>query len=308
MFTPFKMPDFSSRPEGQSKSLKDAYVNLRRLGVPDKDIFIYTQGEFNQFKGQILDQQPQVGDMVLPGNKITLTAAVLGISQIMPDLFTDHLSDYLIEDNNPRHGAKKLFAIFDSMFLKMLCRLEWVRDIYAGIHHSSRFIDYLNSLCFIPETVANETDFKSLGYIPSRLSRYLGTEGGLRVFLEAATGLKVNTRILDNQEIAVPADSQAGLGKKSRLGENIFIGDKFESEKPKLSVRFQLDKPEDVLKAITIIENKKFLEDMFRLVLPYYIDRCEIAVEPIGEDINFENGASYLGFGTALNPGERERG
>jgi len=307
MFAPFKMPDFCFRQDGQSKSLKAAYVYLRRVGIPDKDIFIYTQGEFNQYKGQILSQQPQAGDMVFPGNKITLTAAVPGISQIMPDLFTDHLSDYLIEDNNPRQGVKKLFAIFDSMFLKMSCRLEWTRDIYAGVHHSSRFIDYLNSICFIPETGIDEFNINSMGYIPSRLSRFLGTESGLRVFLEAATGLKANTRILDNQEIAVPAASLAGLGKKSRLGENTFIGDKFAGEKPSLKVCFQLDKPEDVLKAIKIIENKKLLGDMLRLVLPYYVESCEIAVEPTGEDISFENGASYLGFGTVLNPDECER-
>jgi len=307
MFTPFKMPDFCFRPDGQTKSLKAAYVHLRRMGVPDKDIFIYAQGEFNQFKGEILDQQPQAGDMVLPGNKITLIAAVPGISQMMPDLFTDNLSDYLIDDNNPRHGVKKLFAIFDSLFLKMLCRLEWIRDIYAGVHHSTRFIDYLNSICCVPETGISEFNFNSMGYIPSRLSRFLGTEGGLRVFLEAAIGLKVKTRILGNQEIPAPGDTLAGLGAKSRLGENIFVGDRFEGDKPKLEVSFQLDKPEDVLRAIKIIENKKFLEDMFRLVLPYYVDQCEISIEPTGEEITFVNGNSYLGFSTAINTGESER-
>jgi len=275
--------------------------------VPDKDIFIFAQGEFNQFKGEILDQQPQAGDMVLPGNKITLTAAVPGIGQVMPDLFTDHLSHYLVEDNNPRHGVKKLFAIFDSMFLKMLCRLEWIRDIYAGVHQSSRVIDHLNSICFLPGTEISELDINSMGYIPSRLAMFLGTEGGLNVFLEAATGLKVKTRILGNQESPVPGDALAGLGAKSRLGENIFIGDRFESDKPKLEVNFQLDKAEDVHKAIKTIENKKLLEDIFRLVLPYYVEQCEISVEPSGEEIAFVNGNSYLGFSTALSPGENER-
>jgi hypothetical protein len=304
MFTPFKMPDFCSRPDGQSKSLKAAYVHLRRLEVQDKDIFIFAQGGFNRFKGELLDQQPQAGDMVLPGDKITLTTALTGICQMMPDLFTDHLSDYLIEDNNPRHGVKKLFAIFDSMFLKMICRLEWIKDIYAGVYHSNRFIDHLNSVCFIPETGINEMDFNSMGYIPSRLSRFLGTEGGLRVFLEAAIGLKVRTRILNNQEIPVPGGSRAGLGAKSRLGENIFMGDTFESDKPRLEVSLRLEKPEDVPRAIEIIENKKLLEDIFRLVLPYYVERYEISVEPIGEEITFVNGNSYLGFSTGLSPDE----
>jgi hypothetical protein len=127
------------------------------------------------------------------------------------------------------------------------------------------------------------------------------------VFLEAAVGLKVKTRILGNQEISIPGNVPAGLGAKSRLGENIFIGDKFEGDKPKLEVTLQLDEPADVLKAIKIVENKKLLEDIFRIVLPYYVDQYEISVEPSGDEITFVNGNSYLGFSTGLSPDESER-
>ena len=154
--------------------MKEAYIYLRQQELPDKNIFIYPQGEFSRFKGEILDQRPQAGEMVYPESRIVIIASVSGISHILPDLFTDQKSDFLSEDKNPRHGARDLFAILDSMLLKMSCRLEWIRDIYSGVYRSSKFIDYLNSIFFVAEGEADKSDLNSMGYILSRLSRFQG--------------------------------------------------------------------------------------------------------------------------------------
>jgi len=225
----------------------------------------------------------------------------------MPDLFTDHMSGSLADDGNPRQGAKNLFAIFDNMFLKMLCRLDWIRDIYAGIYHSSRFIDYQNAIFFNRKSTVDNYGSKSLDFILSKLSRFLGTEGTLKVFLETATGLRVDTEILDNQKTPLPDSAITGLGEKSGLGESIFLGENFESEKPKLRISFKLDKAKDVPKAIEIVNNKKLLENVLDLILPYYSNQYEISVEPGDEDINFINGNSYLGYSTALGFGDGEK-
>lgn len=307
MFEPFKMPDFCSRPEGTSKTLKETYVRLRMLDYPDRDIFIYAQGEFNKFKGEMLEQQPQAGEMVYPGERITLVAAVSGLSQIMPDLFTDHIGSSLHDTSNPRHGAKNLFAIFDSMFLKILCRLEWIRDIYAGVYQSSRFVDYLNSIFFIPETRAGKLDYGSQGFLLSRLSRFLGTENALKVFLESVTQLRVDTRILGNLKTSNPDNLSAGIGADSRLGENIFLGDEFESEKPELDICFGLESPEDVKKFLEVTGDQKFLEDVFGAILPYYMKDWKISVEPEREELSFVNGKSFLGVSSALGYGDHER-
>lgn len=308
MFEPFKMPDFCSRPDGSSRTLKDAYVFLRRKEFPDKNIFIFPQGEFSRFKGEILEQQPHAGETVYPDSRVILIAAVSGICHILPDLFTDQMSDFLSGESNPRQGAKNLFAIFDSMFLRMRCRLEWIRDIYAGVYQSSRFIDYLNSIFFVPEREAGKSNLVSLGFMLSRLSRFQGTEGALRVFLESLTGLKVNAEILGNMKRAIPPQSVKGLGSETSLGEDLFLGDRFESEKPELELSFQLEGPEDVQKAIKFTEDREILEDICRYALPFYLARFEITIDPESEGIDFKCGNSYLGFSTAMNPGERERG
>jgi hypothetical protein len=307
MFSPFKIPDFCARPEGKSKSLKDAYVYLRKREFSDRNLFIFAQGEFDKFKGEILEQQPPAGETIYPESKITLIAAVSGICHIMPDLFTDQRSDFLAENKDPRQGAKYLFAIFDSMFLKMLCRLEWIRDIYAGVYHSARFIDYLNSIFFISGREADGPDFKSLGFILSRLSRFQGTEGALRVFFESATGLKANTEISGNQKIRVPPDAVKCLGEETGLGDNSFVGSEFEGEKPELRIKLLLDGSEDVRKALKITGDRESLENIYRYVLPFYINRCETSVDPKSEGIEFESGKSYLGFNTSFSPAEYER-
>ncbi|UCE67671.1 MAG: hypothetical protein JSU85_06605 [Candidatus Zixiibacteriota bacterium] len=308
MYSPFKMPDFCARPEGKSKSLKDAYIYLRKQEFPDRNLFIFAQGEFNKFKGEILEQEPAAGEMIYPESKITLIAAVSGICHTMPDLFTDQRTDFLSANKDPRHGIKYLFAIFDSTFLKMHCRLEWIRDLYSGVYRSTRFIEYLNSIFFISGREADRFNFKSLGFILSRLSRFQGTEGALRVFFESATGLKVNTGISGNQKIPVPSGAVKGLGGETRLGDNLFVGDEFEGEKPELRLNLLLDGSQDVGRALKITEDREFLESIYRYVLPFYIKGCETLVDPESEGIEFESGKSYLGFNTSLSPAEYERG
>jgi hypothetical protein len=307
MFSPFKMPDFCDRPEGSSKSLKEAYVFLRKQEFPDRNLFIFAQGEFSKFKGEILEQQPMAGETIYPETKISLISSVPGISHIIPDLFVDQRTDFLSDDKDPRQGVKYLFSIFDSMFLKMLCRLEWIRDIYAGVYQSTRFIDYLNSIFFVSEREAAGSDLKSLGFILSRLSRFQGTEGALRVFVESATGLKVNTEISGNQKTPVPSNTLGNLGEETRLGENSFMGEEFEGEKPELKLNMHLERSEDIRKALKVSEDQGILEDIYRFVLPFYIKQCETKVDPQSEGIEFESGRSYLGFNTSLNPLEHER-
>lgn len=302
------MPDFCSRPDGSSKTLKDAYIYLRRQNFPDESIFIFPQGEFSRFKGEILEQQPQAGDMVYQDSRITIIAAVSGISHILPDLFTDQKSDFLSDDKNPRYGAKNLFAIFDSMFLKMRCRLEWIRDIYAGIYQSPGFIDYLNSVFFVSDRGAGTPALNSMGFILSRLSRFQGTEAALRVFLESGTGLKASADIMGNLKISIPPDNSKGIGGDTRLGEDLFLGDSFESEKPELELSFRLDGADDIREAIRITEEREVLENISRYALPYYLTRFETTIDPESEGIEFYCGNSNLGFSTVMNPGERENG
>ena len=287
--------------------MKEAYVFLRVRGFADKDIFIFPQGEFSSFKGEILEQQPHAGEMVYPGTAVTLIAAVRGISHILPDLFTDQMTDFLSDDRSPRHGAKNLFAIFDSMFLKMRCRLEWIRDVYAGVYQSPRFLDYLNSIFFVSRNGTSGSDLFGLGFMLSRLSRFKGTEGAVQVLLESLTGLEVDAELLGNRKMAIPPGSSRGLGENGRLGENMFLGEIFESERPELNFKFRLGGEEDVLPVMEFCGNNEILEDVRAKALPFYLSRFETSVDPDSAGTDFTCGNSYLGFSSAMNPDGDER-
>jgi hypothetical protein len=301
MFDPFKIPDFVNRPDGRSMSLKDAYVGLRRLGFPDKDIFIFAQGEFNSFKGEIIRQEPQAGDMVYPGNRVILTAAVAGICQMMPDLFTYHIEGELSSDKDPRQGTKKLFAVFDSAILKMLCRLEWVRDIYAGIHRSPKYLEYLNKLFSDPKIEINDPDFRPLGFISSRLSQYAGTEAAVLNYFEQAADLQVSAEFAGNHKVPLPKNATDKLGKESKIGENVYLGDNFQSEKSEIKLGVHFDKAEDIDKTMKLLKNEKTLTQVFRAILPYYLEKCDLFVAEDSENVEFACGKSNLGFNSRLN-------
>jgi hypothetical protein len=299
-FIPFKMPDLADRPDGQSNTLKDSYISLRTMGFPDRDIFIYPEGEFENFKGEILRQKPEAGEMVYPGDKILIVAAVAGISELMPDLFTDHNDNIFDDEFNARQGTRRLFAIFDSIFIKMLCRLEWIRDIYAGIYPSELLIDHLSELLVMPERDMQKVPKEVLGYVLPRLYGYLATEGALKIYLQTIMGLSCACSAADSQWFPIPEQARCSLGKSGHLGEGYYLGDKFKGTSPQLNINLTVENMADIEKIIPGGMEHELLGKIMRLNLPGQTEGYKIDIEPQGEKLKFENGKAYLGYSTVL--------
>lgn len=299
-FTPFKMPNLADRPDGQSNTLKESYICLRRLGFPDRDIFIYPEGEFENFKGEILRQKPDVDELVYPGDKIFIVAAVAGISELMPDLFTDHNDNIFEDEFNTRQATRRLFAIFDSIFIKMLCRLEWIRDIYAGIYPSELLIGHLSELLVMPEQGMQKIPTEVLGYVMPRLYGYLATEGALRIYLQTVMGLSCGCSTADSQWFPIPEQARCCLGKSGHLGEGFYLGDEFKGTSPILNIHLKVEDLADIRKIIPGGEDNEVLNKILRLNLPGQTEGYTINIEPQGENLKFENGQAYLGYSTVL--------
>ncbi len=299
-FAPFRMPDFKSRPDGVSKSLKDAYVNLRQRGFPDKDIFIFPQGEFSSFKGEILGHRPEPGDVVSPGERITIIAAVPGICELMPDLFTDHRGDFHDEEFNARGGAKRLFAIFDSAIIKLLCRLEWIRDIYAGVEDSKVLTDYFSTLLDLPERKVPQISPEVLGYVLPSLYGYLGTEEAMRVYLSAVMGLESRIGTGEAQEFDLPPEYLNSIGLHGRLGSDFFLGARFKGAQPRLEINLMVESLEQIAQIIPRSDGDRLLRKILEFCVPQSEELFEINVNPDRQKIEFESGKSHLGFGTVL--------
>jgi hypothetical protein len=299
-FTPFRMPDFKSRPDGSSKSLKDAYISLRRCGFPDRDLFIYPQGEFGNFKGEIIDQRPDPDEIISSGHRITIVAAVPGICELMPDLFTDHREDIFQEEFNPRGGAKRLFSIFDSAFLKMLCRLEWIRDIYAGIYSSDDMVEYFSALLSLPERGQAGIPREVLGFVLPRLYRYLGTEEALSLYIDIVMGIRNHAFAHGWQVFPLPEQERNALGEKGKLGASLFLGNNFKAAKPMIDIRLLLEDLAEVGEIIPGSDGFKLLRRIIEFAIPCEIEQYKLSICPGPDSIGFQNGASYLGYSTLL--------
>ena len=287
--------------------LKDAYIHLRRLGFPDRDIFIYPQGEFNEFKGEVLGQQPEPGDMISSGNRITLIVAMPGICDAMPDLYTDHSEDFFTEDFNDRTGTRRFFSIFDSALLKMICRLEWIRDIYAGAHYSAGLGDYMGSIFSIPKKELQEIDPEILGFLLPRLYRYLGIEGAMSVLIETLVGIKTSILLGNDQNFLLPQNVGGQLGKKWRLGMDMYLGERFKGENPALNIQLEIDDCESVPEIIPGSEGHRLLREILNIMLPYYAEQYRIVIKPDKTNMHFENDASHLGYSTVLSSHQDKR-
>ncbi len=297
-YPPFVMPDFRARPDGASKTLKEAYSFLRTQGFSDKDLFIFPQGEFESFKGEILNQHPSSGEVVSPGERVVLIAAVPGICELMPDLFTDHREDFFDDSFTPLGGAKRLFSVIDSAFIKMLCRLEWIRDVYSGISSSGAMVDYIGSLLDFPERRLGWASQDLLGYILPGLYGYLGTESALEVYIDAVMGLTGTTRHGGIQLFPLPENEQNCLGQKGRLGDNLYLGAEFKGAEPAFDLSLALGESRTVENIIPGGPGHSVLRDILSLALPRHEESCSVIVDPQPGDIRFELAGSYLGYST----------
>ncbi|HBC46670.1 MAG TPA: hypothetical protein DEO84_08370 [candidate division Zixibacteria bacterium] len=299
-FNPFRMPDFRDRPDGLSKSLKDSYIFLRSMGFPDRSLFIYPEGEFNNFKGEIIDQKPDPGEMVVSGDRIVLIAAVPGLCELLPDLFTDHHESYFDEDISPRGATERLFAIFDSAFLKMHCRLEWVRDIYAGIHPSDQIINYIGSLLDLPERKLDQIPSEITGFMLPALYGYLGTDSALAAYISAVTGIKAEAIRGDIQKFPIPDKLKNSLGQKAILGADLFLGDEFKGAVPEMDLELDIDDLDTVERVIPKGRQHSLLMEILGLAMPSCSEIVGLQSRPDSTQINFESGKSYLGYSSVL--------
>jgi hypothetical protein len=300
LFKSFPMPDFKSRPEGESKSLKEAYINLRRQGFPDRDIFVYPIGETNRFKGEIQAQYPYPDDMVTQGDRIILVVNFPAICNLMPDLFTDQKDDFFTEEFNDRIGARRLFGVFDSAFLKMLCRLEWIRDIYAGLYYSEDFVEYISSLLAYPDNVKKEFGFDIIGFVLPKLYRYLGTEAAIKVYLKSVLGLECEVTFTDYQKSDIPENYYSRIAGKSRLGENLYLGREFKVASPVLNITLKISDADSLEHIVPGGKHYKLLKGIIEFCLPHNTEKYSVTIDPVSDNILFVNGDSYLGYGTVL--------
>ncbi len=300
-FNPFTMPDFRSRPDGRSKSLKDCYVNLRTLGFPDRNLFIFPEGEFTNFKGEIIDQRPEPGELVIPGNRIVIVAAVKGICELLPDLFTDHHESFFDEEISPRGATERLFAVFDSAFIKMICRLEWARDIYAGISSSDRITEYWGTLLDLPERKMKQIAPQIVGFVLPALYGYLGTESALGAYISAVTGIESRAIRSGIQRFPIPEELKNRLGLKAILGNELFLGEEFKGVTPETDLELDLTDLATVENIIPKGRQHSLLKEMLALAMPSAAEIAKIKSRPDSEEICFEGGKSYLGYSTVLS-------
>jgi hypothetical protein len=294
------MPDFQGRPDGKSLSLKAAYAFLRSQNYPDQDLFIFPQGKFGEFKGEILGQKPHPGELVEKGDRITLIASVPGICEIMPDLFTDHRDDFFDEEFNNRGGAKRLFAIFDSLMIKMQCKLDWIRDIYGGIYESEEIINYFSLLLNLPERNLKIIAPEILGYVLPALYGHLGTEEALRIYIETVMRIKTRIRMQGYQIYDIPEETLNSLGAKGRLGNNLYMGRKFKGSGINVEIDLLLDSPEMIESIIPGSKGNYLLEKILEYSLPQMAEGYKLNFIPDPEKIKFNSGTSHLGYGTVL--------
>jgi len=304
-FTPFAMPDFKSRPEAKSKSLKDAYIYLRKNGVPDKDIFVYPLGEFSRFKGDIMNQYPDPGEIVSSESNIILAVNRMSICDLMPDLFTDNrqrssIDDFFAENFSSQTGARMLFSIFDSACLKMLCRLEWIRDIYAGLYLSENFINYFSSFLSLPEKENDHINPEIIGFVLPKLYQFMGTESALKVYIESVLGLKCSVSFNNLQTKDLPENLPSRLMSNCILGKKMYLGKQYKNPNPILSITLKVKDMKQIKEIIPGGKKHQLLITIIKLCLPGYAEEYKVHIQPDSDEILFIPGEAYLGYSAKL--------
>lgn len=220
------MPDLAN--PGSSTPFVHKLAGLKRVGVALENVRLLLNGEFENYKGEIIHQLPPPGEEIDPSAVMLLVVGCSSmVDQLPPSLFFVPRKRY-VDFDKMELESRKLFSCFDSMMSKIKATLEYILLVYDSVFLERTFSKrFIGAFGFPEDGWSSEELFFWMMLLPG-FHRWAGTKKGTEEVL--AQFLNTRVRIKENQkgENNLPIELQSLLGERSnRLGLDWFLGNCF---------------------------------------------------------------------------------
>ena len=293
------MPDLCDRHHPMHANT--ALMVLMSLGVDMDKVEVLADGESENYKGEIREQQPAAGEPLGPRDKVVLRVGRYGAFDQLPFQFFYGL------DTEPgarpvgwEERARRLMAPFDSNLIRALARADFEQLRFqlgfAEREHLARFLELFG---LSKETPADDID-ETLLWVA--LVPYFNAWGGnpetVARVLELVFGYQFEIKESTRTTHPIPPSLQFRLGgDNSSLGQETILGDSFSEQDSSYRVIVKRVKATDLKLFLPGQPKRKKLEKVLGLCMPSHLE-YEVEVQPLHRvgQLGEENAGAYLGY------------
>jgi hypothetical protein len=304
-----KMPDFCNR--RYPFHYATAINLLMKMGVDINRVEILAMGEYENYKGEVREQQPAPASPLQSNTKIVLKVGYPGAVDQLPYQFF-----YGLNDSKPRGGdwemnARKLMAPYDAAVVRheAVMRYQALKFSFgvADEEHLGRFLDLF---AFDRNgEIRNVEDMIAWASLMPAFYLWGGSAEKTAEVLRLMFGYKF--RIVENirSEYEIPEGIRYRLGTKSgRLGRESVIGRSFAENDSAFQVVVSGVARQDMADFLPGGKKRKKLEWALSLCMPNDLDyRVTFDIENRAMVVGMKEEGTYLGYSTHLQRGEDRR-
>lgn len=295
-----KMPDFCSR--RYPFHYVTALNILMKMGVDLSSVDLLAVSEFENYKGEVHYQEPEPGEPIGPGTRITLHVGCLSAADHVPYQFF-----YGVEGGRDRTGdwedrAREVMAPFDSAVIRFKARAEYEAHKYnLGLLDRDYLTAYLDLFDFAPDH--DYPDLSELLFWAAVLPAFHDWSGNA----EAVSAIMRNligypVEIIENTSarFEIPERMQSRLGAESgRLGESLLLGDGFEECDSSCRVVIREVDRADIVNFLPGGSKRKKLDWLLQICLPGNLEAdISVEAEEVPAVLGEEARQGYLGYST----------
>jgi len=299
-FTVHKMPDFCSR--RYPFHFVTALNILMKMGVDLARVNLLAVSEFENYKGEIHDQEPQPGEPVTPDTPISLHVGCLSAVDHLPYQFFYGVQGSRDSSGEWEDRARETMAPFDSAVIRYRAMADYeAHKFNLGVLDRDYLLNYLDLFGFDPGK--NAPDLSDLLFWSAALPafhRWAGNAETVAAVLQGLVGYPVEIVESLSQTFDIPEEMQSRLGTESSgLGQTMLLGDSFTECDSGYRVTISQVAREDIVNFLPGGYQRRKLEWLLDICMPGNLEAV-VAVEAAAKAtvLGRETEPGYLGYST----------
>lgn len=282
-----------------------ALLALKQSGVEWENVRLFSSGTFENYRGEVLKQEPKPNTEITPDTQITLWVGFPSLFDALPYQLFFGAKEWHRDTVRLEQRAREFLACFDSSFIRILSRLEYVLLVYNLVFLEKDFCQhFLEAFDFPKDQWEKEEILLWMIFLPT-FHLWAGTKEGTEKVLSAF--LQAQSKIEENipGENQLPLELRSRLGERSNhLGQNWLLGKRFSECDSTYRINICPISADQIKEFLPNHKKRKKLERILALSTPGQL-RYKVSLKLKQKDKKFSLGKdsknSLLGYATYLN-------
>ena len=292
------MPDLCNR--NQPVSITTALMLLLKMGIDLQQVDILAEGEHENYRGEIREQQPAPGEEIGRRDRIVLKIGYAGaVGQLPYQFFYGLDSGSATRTADWEDRAYRLMAPFDAAVVRRMAEAEFEelkhQHSFGDFEHITRFLSLFGFDASLIDDLHEGLLWTAM--MPS-FNEWAGNARKVERALKCLFGydFEIYENVPSRHEI--PPELQYRLGSRTRqLGKETVVGDSFSERDTAIRVVMRGVPASDLKRFLTGQPGHHKLRRVLEICLPgHFICKIEIEPEVKQAALGDEAQAAYLGY------------